>query len=109
MASAFKNFTAQAVGVTANAVYNPTTANIQSTVIGMTLSNIITSTVSVSVFLSDGSANTFLIKNAVVPVGGTLVPIGGDQKLVLEQNNSIYVTSNTASSVDVIISVLEIT
>jgi hypothetical protein len=109
MASSFKNFTAQAVGITANAVYNPTTANIQSTVIGMTLSNIITSTISVSVFLYDGSANTYLIKNAVVPVGGTLVPIGGDQKLVLEQNNSIYVTSNTASSVDVIISALEIT
>ena len=109
MARTFKNYTSQSIGSTANAVYNPTTSNIQSTVIGMTIANIGTTTIAVNVFLNDGSANTFLIKNALIPVGGTLVPIGGEQKLVVEQNNTIYVSSNTASSADVILSVLEIT
>lgn len=109
MASLFKNFTAQAVGTTANNVYNPTTSGIQSTVIGMTIANIVTSPIYVSIFLNDGSANTYLVKNAIVPVGGSLVPVGGDQKVVLEQNNSLYVVSDTASSADVIISALEIT
>ena len=75
----------------------------------MTIANIGTTTIAVNVFLNDGSANTYLIKNALIPVGGTLVPIGGEQKLVVEQNNTIYVSSNTASSADVILSVLEIT
>lgn len=109
MASLFKNFTAQAVGTTANNVYNPTASGIQSTVIGMTIANIVTSPIYVSIFLNDGSANTYLVKNAIVPVGGSLVPVGGDQKVVLEQNNSLYVVSDTASSADVIISALEIT
>jgi hypothetical protein len=109
MASTFKNFTAQAVGTTANNVYNPTTAGIQSTVIGMTIANIVTTPIYVSVFLNSGMANTYLVKNAIVPVGGSLVPIGGDQKVVLEQNDSLYVVSDTASSADIILSALEIT
>lgn len=109
MASTFKNYTARAVGTSANNIYNPTTTNIQSTVIGMTIANIVTTPIYVSVFLSDSISNTYLVKSAIVPVGGALVPIGGDQKLVLEQNDSIYVVSDTASSADVILSALEIT
>jgi hypothetical protein len=36
-----------------------------------------------------------------------LVPVGGDQKVVLETTDIIKVTSDTASSADVIVSVLE--
>lgn len=108
MANAFKNYTRQSIGTTANSVYNPTSSGIQSTIIGMTIANIGTTTISVNVFLNDSSANTYLIKNALVPVGGTIVPIGGEQKLVMEQNDTLYVSSNTASSADVILSVLEI-
>jgi hypothetical protein len=109
MASTFKNYTARAVGTSASNIYNPTTTNIQSTVIGMTIANIVTTPIYVSVILSDSFANTYLVKSAIVPVGGALVPVGGDQKLVLEQNDSIYVVSDTASSADVILSALEIT
>jgi len=35
--------------------------------------------------------------------------VGGDQKIVLMEEDKITVTSNTASSVDVIMSFLEIT
>lgn len=109
MASTFKNYTARSIGTSANTVYNPTTTNIQSTIIGMTIANIVTTPIYVSVILNDTSANTYLVKNAIVPVGGSLVPIGGDQKLVMEQNDSILVVSDTATSADVIVSVLEIT
>ena len=40
-------------------------------------------------------------------MGGALVPIGGDQKVVLETGDIIKITSNTASSADAIVSVLE--
>lgn len=109
MANSFKNYIAVGVGSTANAVYSPTTSGIQSTVIGMTLANVTGTPLYVSVFLNNGVANAYIIKDALVPTGGTLVPIGGDQKLVVEQNDVLYAVSSAADSVDVILSVLEIT
>ena len=53
--------------------------------------------------------NVFLIKDAPIPVGGTLVPIGGDQKVVLQATDVIKVQSDTANSADTILSILEIT
>jgi hypothetical protein len=59
--------------------------------------------------VNDGSNDTYLIKSAPIPSGGTLVIIGGDQKVVLETLDSIKIKSDTAASVDVVMSILEIT
>ncbi len=48
----------------------------------------------------------YIIKGAPIPVGSSLVPIGGDQKLVLEAADVLKVTSDV--TVDVAVSVLEI-
>jgi hypothetical protein len=108
MANSFKNYIATSVGISSNAVYSPITSGMQSTIIGMTLANITNVPIYASVKLNSGSANAYLIKDALIPTGGTLVPIGGDQKLVMEQSDILYVSSNANNSVDVIISVLEI-
>ncbi len=50
-----------------------------------------------------------MVKDAPVPVGGTLVVVGGDQKLVMEPGDTVTVESDTASSADVILSHLDIT
>ena len=47
------------------------------------------------------------MKNAEVFEGGALVAVGGDQKLVLETGDIIKVQSDTASSIDTIVSVME--
>jgi hypothetical protein len=48
------------------------------------------------------------VNNATVPIGGTIVVIGGDQKMVLKSGDSIQVSSSVAGSADAILSVLEI-
>jgi hypothetical protein len=48
-----------------------------------------------------------VVKAAEIYTGGALVAVGGDQKLVLETGDIIKVKSNTASSIDTIISVME--
>jgi len=58
--------------------------------------------------LTSGATTVFLVKNASVPAGGSLVPIGGDQKVVVEASDVIQVQSSAATSLDVIVSVLEI-
>ena len=65
--------------------------------------------VNIDVTLNDGANDTYIVKDAPVPVGGALVPIGGNQKIVMVTGDSIKVNSSAASSVDAVLSVLEIT
>jgi len=120
MANAFKNVTAQAIGTTATVVGFATGVpdNSQVTCIGMTCANVVNEVISVDVTLEvfvNGGTNTgitHLVKAAPIPVGGSLVVLGGDQKVVMQDTaggNQIKVKSNVASSVDVVMSYLEIT
>ena len=106
MANTFKNYVSQAVGTSAATIV---TAATPTTVIGMSVANIIASPITVSVYIVVSSDTCYIVKDATVPSGGALVPIGGDQKLVLESGDSLRVISSAASSADVITSVLEIT
>jgi hypothetical protein len=63
----------------------------------------------VSAFITVSAVDYYLIKSATVPVGGTLVVVGGDQKTVLVTGDALKVISSAAASADVITSVLNIT
>ena len=80
-----------------------------ATVIGLSVSNTTSSAVDVDVTLNDGSNDFYIVKNCPLPSGSTVVLVGGDQKVVMEENDLIKVKSTAASSVDVVMSVLEIT
>lgn len=58
---------------------------------------------------TETNSNVFLVKDAPVPAGGALVPVGGDQKIVLQATDVIKVQSDTANSADTTLSILEIT
>ena len=109
MANTFKNRTLRAVGTSAVDVGAVVASSTQTTLIGMTLANITSAVISVTATLNDGSNTTHIVKDAPIPTGGSLIILGGDQKVVLMTGDKIIVTSNTASSVDVIMSFLEIT
>ena len=114
MANTFKNRTLRAVGTTPVDVGAAVAASTQTTLIGMTISNIVSSVISVTVTLKDsesspGPYTTHIVKDAPIPTGGSLLVCGGDQKIVLMTGDKLIVTSNTASSADVITSFLEIT
>ena len=51
-------------------------------------------------------AYTYVVRDAPVPIGGTLKVIAG-QKLVLEGDDSLFVTASSASSIDAIASILQ--
>jgi hypothetical protein len=108
MANTFKNQFSKAVGTSASTVYTCPSAT-QTTIIGMTIGNIISSPITVDVYVTSSATDYYIVKGATVPVGGSLVPIGGDQKLVLEAADILKVVSSAASSADVIASLLEIT
>ena len=114
MANAFLSETDTAIGTSPASVLTCGAAT-ETTVIGMSIANIVTSQIAVDVQL-DASGRTsgaedsvYLVKSAPIPVGGSLVVVGGDQKVVMEPGDVIKVTSDTASSADVVISHLDIT
>ena len=110
MANTFKRKLSRSVGASLTAVGSYTVgASTQTTVIGLTVANTTAAQVLVDATVNDGSNDTYIVKSAPVPAGGSLVIIGGDQKVVLETNDSIKVKSDTASSVDAVMSILEIT
>ena len=109
MANTFKNAAAAATGASEVSVYTVPSST-TTTVIGLTCANVTSTSpvkVSIRVFDSSATAHFFVVKNAEIFEGGALVAVGGDQKLVLETGDIIKVESDTASSVDTIVSVME--
>jgi hypothetical protein len=101
MANTFKSY--QSTGVTSETTVFTGPSSTQTTVIGLSVAATASSLATVSVKLN----TAYIVKNAPVPVGGSLVVVGGDQKLVVEATDTIKVTSD--ETVDVCISTLEIT
>jgi len=102
MANTFKNFTSTSIGTSAVTVYT-CPASTTAVLIGFNVSN----TTGVSCNADLQTAGMYLIKNAVLPSGSGLSPLDG--KIVLEAGDTVIVTSSVASSVDAIVSVMEMT
>ena len=109
MANVFKNSVTGSAGIGGLVAYTAPPAAV-STVIGVSVSNVINQNVYVDVLVSDSSKSTdaYLIKGLLVLPGSNSVLVGGEQKIVLEANDYITISSNVDNSVDVIVSVLEI-
>ena len=100
MAQTFKNYTAASIGSTPTTVYTVASAT-TSILIGVNLANRTASQITVSAQLG----TTYIVKNAPIPSGGALSVLEG--KIIAEAADTIVVTSDTASSCDAIVSVLE--
>lgn len=110
MSSPFKSKVAVNIATTegaATVVSDTVAASTTHTIVGLSLANTTTSNITVNVFLSKGgSTNAYIVKGATVLPGGSLVVVGGDQKVVLEPTDSIKAYSSASSSCDVITSYL---
>jgi hypothetical protein len=110
MANTFKNSIKGPAGTGGLNVYT-TPSNAVATVIGVSVANIVAQNINVDVQITDNSVGVtkYLIKGVLIPQGSSTILVGGDQKVVLEANDSITVTSSVNTSADVVVSVLEIT
>ncbi len=109
MANAFKNKTQRQIGTSLTALESYTVpGSTETTVIGLTIANTTASQILVDATLNDGSNDFYIVKEAPVPVGSSLIVVGGEQKVVLMPGDSVKVKSDTATSADAIMSILEI-
>jgi len=100
MANTFKNYTSASVGTSATTVYT-VPASTTAVTIGLTVANTTASQITVDV----QAAGVYVVKGAPIPAGSGLSVLDG--KIILETTDTVVVTSDTASSADVILSVLE--
>ena len=80
-------------------MFTPAPASTETTIIGLNIANILTVvsiTVNVQLINNDGD-NVHIVKSAIVPVGSSLVAVGGDQKIVM--NASDIFEDNSKSSI----------
>lgn len=106
MASSFKSYANSAIGVANTTVFTATTS---TTVIGFSMANVADVAVTASAFVSKSGAGTsYIVKDAPIPLGGSMIAIGSEQKVVLETGDTLNVYANTASSIDSIVSTLEL-
>ena len=79
-------------------------------VIGLTLANVHTAQVTASVTVIDSSNSnetSHVIKDAPIPAGSSLQVLDGGAKIVMVSGDALKVKSNTASSADVWVSVVD--
>lgn len=100
MANAFVSYKSN--GITTETTVFTGPADTQTTIIGLTVANTGASTATASVKL--GSA--YLVKNVEIPLGSSVVVVGGNQKVVAMAGDTVSVESDVL--VDVVISTLEI-
>ena len=108
MANNFKSNLSKNVGTAPATIYTCPSAT-QTTLIGLSVANTSASPITTDVYITRSAVNYYLIETAVVPVGGSLVVVGGDQKVVLQPSDILVALTSAASSADVVASYLEIT
>ena len=107
MAQNFRVYKLSAVGTGATDIPDGSDFDSYDTLVGINIATIVSSTVNVDVYIADGGTNYYLIKSAPIPVGGALQLLDGGAKVVVESGDRLYVQSDTASSVDVIVSAVD--
>ncbi len=120
MATKFKNYTARAVGTSTYYLVDGDTSFTNGfqtgdglsasdgskavIMIGCMVSNILTTSVDVTVVVKNSSNATHLVKNVTVAAGDSVEVVQG--KIVLNYGDDVGVSANSASAVDVVASML---
>lgn len=107
MPNTFKNYLTNNLTTSDTTIYTGP-ASTQSTAIGLTIANKHTAQITASIKIQSGATTCFIIKDAPIPVGSSLVAIGGDQKVVVEAGDLLIASCSVASGADSVLSVLEI-
>ena len=108
MANTFKLKTKANVGVSTSDVYVVPSAT-TTVVIGVTLANTSGSSINVGVGITRASTdNVNLMKNVPIPQGSSFEFMGGN-KIVLETTDTFTANSDVNNSLDVALTIMEIT
>ena len=105
MAQNFRNQVARNTGTSAVDIL--VEADSFDTVIGIRCTNVAAAAINVDVYIVRSATNYYLIKSAPISVGGSLELIDGGAKIVLASGDKIAAVSDTATSLDTVVSYID--
>tara|TARA_R110002096_G_scaffold346776_1_gene540297 strand:+ start:16 stop:342 length:327 start_codon:yes stop_codon:yes gene_type:complete len=104
MAQDFERHIARATGTGAATLF---TSNSDDAVISIRLANIVAASIVVDAYISSGGADYYLVKGITIPNGSSVELIDGASRFVVESGDALKVVSDTASSLDTWVSVVD--
>jgi hypothetical protein len=104
MAQDFERNIARNIGTSASTLR---TANSDDAVVGINIANVTTSQILVDVYVTSSSSDYYIVKDAPIPTGSSLQVLDGGAKIVLQSGDALKVVSNTATSCDAWVSVVD--
>ena len=107
MAQNFRNSITRNTGATPVDILPEALVDSYDAVVGIRLVNVASSSITVDVYIVRSATNYYLIKSAPIGVGQSLELIDGGSKVVLHDNDKIMAVSNTASSLDAVVSYVD--
>ena len=107
MAQNFRNYLKRNTGTVAvDLLGGAVGSSTYDCIVSLRLANTTTSTITVEVYITD-TDNFYLIKNCPIVSGGSLELMDGGSKVVLQDGQQLFGKSDTASSLDTIVSVVD--
>ena len=104
MAQDFRNTLNRVIGTGDTTILN---AGDYDAVIGIRCCNVLTTTIKIDVKIAKGGADYFLAKGVVIPPNSAIELIQGGAKIVLASGDVLEAVSDTASSLDVVMSYID--
>ena len=104
MAQDFRNDLQRVIGATPQVLLD---AGNYDAIIGIRCCNILTTSITVSVYIVKGGNNYYLAKDANIPPGGSIELIQGGAKIVMASGDDLYAVSSDASSLDIATSYID--
>ena len=109
MANTFKLKTKANVGVTTVGIYTATSPVTATVIIGVTLANVSGSSINVGVGITRPSAdNVSLMRDVPLPQGSSIEFMQGN-KIVLETSDTVTAVSDVNNSLDIAVTIMEVT
>ena len=109
MANTFKLKTKANVGVTTVGIYTATSPVNATVIIGVTLANVSGSSINVGVGITRPSAdNVSLMRDVPLPQGSSIEFMQGN-KIVLETSDTVTAVSDVNNSLDIALTIMEVT
>jgi len=104
MAQDFERGIAKDIGTTASTLW---TANSDDAVVGIMISNTTASQILVDVYITNTSVDYYLVQSAPIPSGSALQLLDGGAKVVMQNGDVLKIESDTATSADAWVSVID--
>ena len=104
MAQDFRNTLNRVIGTGDTTIL---TAGDYDAVIGIRCCNVLTTTIKIDVKIAKGGADYFLAKGGNIPPNSAIELIQGGAKIVLANGDTLEAVSDTASSLDVVLSYID--